>query len=51
MEYHFPNCNDLHHIDLSRNYDEALARLTVDEQDYDNYYSNSRGFYRDRATQ
>jgi serine/threonine protein kinase len=46
MEYQFPNCNDFHHFDLSRNYDEVLARLAGDEQDYDNYYIN-RGFYRD----
>jgi hypothetical protein len=45
-EYQFPTCNDFHHFDLSRNYDEALARLPGDEQDYDNYYIN-RGFYRD----
>jgi serine/threonine protein kinase len=46
MEYHFSTCNDFHHIDLTRNYDETLARLAGDEQDYDNYYI-SRGYYRD----
>jgi hypothetical protein len=46
MEYYFSTCNDFHHIDLTRNYDEALARLAGDEQDYDNYYI-SRGLYRD----
>jgi hypothetical protein len=46
VEYQFPTCNDFHHLDLSRNYDEGLARLAGDEQDYDNYYIN-RGFYRE----
>jgi hypothetical protein len=46
VEYQFPTCNDFHHVDLTQNYDETLARLAGDEQDYDNYYIN-RGFYRD----
>jgi hypothetical protein len=41
MEYNYTNCNDLHHIDLSQYFDEALVRLAGDEQDYGNYYINT----------